>query len=135
MSNINKEEARDTDSLSSPAPISPQGARVVHVFLHHPKIRGVRMKDRFCTLSSAGGWRDFMYNFFLLDDPNQHICELQVSHHQLLTARKGECARSSRVILLLLLMCVAVTNTYTATLSLRCSSHSFCFCWQAYLAI
>jgi hypothetical protein len=71
------------------------------------------MKDRFCTLSSAGGWRDFMYNFFLLDDPSQHICELQVSHHQLLTARKGECARSSRV-LLLLLMFAAVTNTYTA---------------------
>jgi hypothetical protein len=66
-----------------------QVACVVHVFLNHSKIRCVRIKDRFCTLESPGGWRDSMFNFYFLDDPARHICEVQIVHQQLLTARKG----------------------------------------------
>ena len=37
---------------------------------------------------SAGGWRDCMINFYFKTDPNQHICELQLAHSQMYTARK-----------------------------------------------
>ena len=49
----------------------------------------VRMKDRFCVKASPGGWRDCMVCFVVKDDPNKHICEVQLVHHDLLTARKG----------------------------------------------
>jgi hypothetical protein len=49
----------------------------------------VRMKDRFLTEPSPGGWRDCMVCFVINDDPNQHVCEVQLVHHDLLTARKG----------------------------------------------
>ena len=32
---------------------------------------------------------DCMINFFFADDPNKHVCEVQIVHQQLLTARKG----------------------------------------------
>ena len=48
-----------------------------------------RVKDRFFKAPSAGGWRDCMINFYLKDDPNKHICELQLIHNQMMTARKG----------------------------------------------
>ena len=48
-----------------------------------------RVKDRFFKAPSAGGWRDCMINFFFINDPNQHICELQLIHNQMMTARKG----------------------------------------------
>ena len=48
-----------------------------------------RVKDRFLTAPSAGGWRDCMINFYLREDPNKHICEVQLVHTQLLMARKG----------------------------------------------
>ena len=48
-----------------------------------------RCKDRFLDAPSAGGWRDCMLNFYLKSDPNKHICELQLVHAQMLTARKG----------------------------------------------
>ena len=49
----------------------------------------VRIKDRFTT-ASAGGWRDLMINFVVeRSDRTQHICELQVVHQMMLTARKG----------------------------------------------
>lgn len=49
----------------------------------------VRLKDRFCTSPSDGGWRDLMVNFFIVDDKTKHICELQVVHEKMLTAREG----------------------------------------------
>ena len=49
----------------------------------------VRMKDRFLTEPSPGGWRDCMVCFVVNDDPNKHVCEVQLVHHDLLTARKG----------------------------------------------
>ena len=48
-----------------------------------------RVKDRFFTHSSAGGWRDCTINFYFKDDLNQHICELQLIHNQMMTARHG----------------------------------------------
>ena len=30
-----------------------------------------------------------MVNFFLKKDPNRHICEIQLVHRELMTARKG----------------------------------------------
>ena len=49
----------------------------------------VRLKDRFCTVPSSGGWRDLMVNVTLVGDELAHICELQVVHENMLTAREG----------------------------------------------
>ena len=48
-----------------------------------------RVKDRFFEAPSAGGWRDCMINFYVKADSNQHICEIQLVHDQMMTARKG----------------------------------------------
>ena len=48
----------------------------------------VRIKDRF-SRPSAGGWADAMLNFYFTDDPSRHICEVQVVHEHLMTARAG----------------------------------------------
>merc|ERR1711939_1052045 len=50
-------------------------------------IKVVRIKDRF-SKGSLGGWRDCMINFVLVDDPNKHICELQVTHTKMMTQRE-----------------------------------------------
>lgn len=47
----------------------------------------VRVKDR--IESPAAGWRDVMINFYLTADPNRHVCEVQVAHLKMLTARAG----------------------------------------------
>jgi len=51
-------------------------------------LRVVRIKDRFAQ-PSAGGWRDLMVNFVIVGDPTRHVCEVQVVHEMMLTARKG----------------------------------------------
>merc|ERR1712166_1083207 len=48
-----------------------------------------RVKDRFFEAPSAGGWRDCMINFYVKSDVNKHICEVQVVHKTMMTARKG----------------------------------------------
>jgi len=49
-----------------------------------------RVKDRF-TQPSGGGWRDLMVNLVVLSDEGavRHVCEVQVAHEMMLTARKG----------------------------------------------
>ena len=49
-----------------------------------------RIKDRF-TQPSGGGWRDLMVNLVVLggDGAVRHVCEVQVAHEMMLTARKG----------------------------------------------
>ena len=42
-----------------------------------------RAKNRFGNPTS-GGWADFMVNFYLGDDDNKHICEVQLVHSQML---------------------------------------------------
>ena len=48
-----------------------------------------RVKDRFIACPSAGGWRDCMINFYFKSDANNHICEIQLVHAQMLMARHG----------------------------------------------
>jgi len=47
-----------------------------------------RIKDRF-EKPTAGGWRDLMVNFVIAGDEHAHICEVQVVHDMMYTARKG----------------------------------------------
>eukprot|EP00750_Incisomonas_marina_P020867 INCI4103.4.p1 GENE.INCI4103.4~~INCI4103.4.p1 ORF type:complete len:485 (-),score=94.82 INCI4103.4:1292-2746(-) len=49
----------------------------------------VRVKERFFEAPSSGGWRDCMLCFYFQSDEHRHICEVQVVHRSLLTARKG----------------------------------------------
>ena len=70
----------------------PDMERVAHVLSNLGRseaIELVRMKDRFFAEPSPGGWRDCMVCFVLKDDPHKHVCELQLVHNDLLTARKG----------------------------------------------
>ena len=48
----------------------------------------VRVKDRF-KHPSGGGWRDVMINFYVVGDGAKHVCEVQLVHKSLLTARRG----------------------------------------------
>ena len=41
------------------------------------------------TRACRGGWRDVMINFCITKDDGLHICELQIAHKQMMTARKG----------------------------------------------
>ena len=48
----------------------------------------VRMKDRFTRGNeTSGGWRDVLFNIYMESDPNQHICEIQIHHQNMLTVR------------------------------------------------
>eukprot|EP00750_Incisomonas_marina_P000749 INCI1055.2.p1 GENE.INCI1055.2~~INCI1055.2.p1 ORF type:complete len:442 (-),score=79.47 INCI1055.2:1390-2715(-) len=50
----------------------------------------VRMKERFFQNPSPGGWRDCMVCFVVPGGGRPlHVCELQIAHRDLLTARKG----------------------------------------------
>lgn len=49
----------------------------------------VRIKERFLEAPSGGGWRDLMVNFYFRDDPHRHVCEVQLAHELMVTARKG----------------------------------------------
>jgi len=64
-------------------------AHIANTFVACDAIVIVRVKDRFVEKPSPGGWRDLMINFYLADDPNQHICEVQIVSSKLLVARKG----------------------------------------------
>merc|ERR1719460_1743227 len=45
-----------------------------------------RVKDRF-TESSGAGWTDLMLNFYMNDDENRHVCEVQLIHSKMLSQR------------------------------------------------
>ena len=65
-------------------------ATVLKVFLslvEEEVICVVRVKDR--IRAPAAGWRDVMLNFYFVADPNRHVCEVQVAHLKMLTARVG----------------------------------------------
>jgi len=51
------------------------------------RINVLRVKNRFAQPTS-GGWADFMVSFTFRDDPNKHVCELQLCHKDLMTVRK-----------------------------------------------
>ena len=48
----------------------------------------LRLKNRFKE-PSPGGWRDLMVNLVILSDERRHVCEIQIVHEMMLTARKG----------------------------------------------
>ena len=64
-------------------------AKVVQHFHNSEEVSITRVKDRFWSSPSEGGWRDCMLNFFFKEDPHRHICELQIVHVKMMMARKG----------------------------------------------
>ena len=66
-------------------------AEALHVLQAAGLVEVRRVKDRF-TQPSGGGWRDLMVNLVVLGDGGgavRHVCEVQVAHEMMLTARKG----------------------------------------------
>merc|ERR1719201_2750885 len=51
------------------------------------EIHVLRVKNRFRKPTSSG-WADLLINFTFLSDPDQHVCEVQLVHEGMLTARK-----------------------------------------------
>ena len=49
----------------------------------------VRVKERFFASPSAGGWRDLMVNFLIVFRGKRQVCELQIVHETMLSARAG----------------------------------------------
>ena len=64
-------------------------AKILDAIMNLKRIRVVRMKERFIQCPSAGGWRDCMLCFWVANEDIKHICEIQLVHNELLTARKG----------------------------------------------
>lgn len=64
-------------------------AGVLQALNSDDRIELVRAKERFFSEPSAGGWRDCMVCFIVKEDANRHVCEVQIAHQDLLTARKG----------------------------------------------
>ena len=54
----------------------------------------VRGKNRWARPTPAG-WADLMVNVKLVDDPHEHICEVQIIHKKLMAARKDLHGHSS----------------------------------------
>ena len=63
-------------------------ALALAALIDDPNIEIVRVKDRYFN-PSEGGWTDAMLNVRIKSDPNGHVCEVQIVHEQMLTARKG----------------------------------------------
>ena len=63
-------------------------AAVLKEVLQNSSITVVRAKDRFVASPSRGGWRDCLLLFYHNEDPAKHICELQVVHKSMKTARE-----------------------------------------------
>merc|ERR1719409_2027490 len=51
------------------------------------EIHVIRVKNRFRNPTSSG-WADLLINFTFVSDPDQHVCEVQLVHEGMLTARK-----------------------------------------------
>jgi len=63
--------------------------KALECLLDHSKkgmLELLRIKMRF-DKASDGGWRDVLVNFIFKDDPEKHVCELQVMHQQMMTMR------------------------------------------------
>jgi len=67
--------------------LSMKGLAAIATFLLESKeVTVCRVKDRFNKPSSAG-WTDCMLNFHFNDDPNKHVCEVQLIHFKMLSQR------------------------------------------------
>jgi hypothetical protein len=61
-------------------------ADITDYILNAEEVTVCRVKDRF-TKSSDSGWADMMINFYLNDDNDQHVCEVQLIHFKMLSQR------------------------------------------------
>merc|ERR1719201_2821900 len=61
-------------------------ADIADYILNSQEVTVCRVKDRF-TKSSDSGWTDLMLNFYLNDDDDQHVCEVQLIHFKMLSQR------------------------------------------------
>ena len=61
-------------------------AKVAKHLLGSANVQICRVKDRF-NEPSAAGWTDLMVNFYFNDDPNKHVCEVQLIHFKMLSQR------------------------------------------------
>merc|ERR1719182_637904 len=61
-------------------------ADIADYILNSQEVTVCRTKDRF-TKSSDSGWTDLMLNFYLNDDDDQHVCEVQLIHFKMLSQR------------------------------------------------
>merc|ERR1712032_745725 len=67
--------------------LSMKGLAAIATFLLESKeVTVCRVKDRFNKPSSVG-WTDCMLNFHFNDDPNKHVCEVQLIHFKMLSQR------------------------------------------------
>ncbi len=60
--------------------------KVLEFFRDSQEIGCCRVKNRFETPSDAG-WTDMMLNFYFADDPNHHVCEVQLIHYKMFSQR------------------------------------------------
>ena len=61
-------------------------ADITDHILNSEEVTVCRVKDRF-TEPSGAGWTDLMLNFYMNDDENQHVCEVQLIHFKMLSQR------------------------------------------------
>jgi len=61
-------------------------AKVAEYILNSTEVILCRVKDRFNEPSPCG-WTDLMINFYLNNDPNKHVCEVQLIHFKMLSQR------------------------------------------------
>jgi hypothetical protein len=69
-------------------------ADVYQRLLNAPSIRIVRVKNRLKHANDSG-WADCLINFIFVDDPTQHVCEVQLVHEKLMLVRKEMGAHES----------------------------------------
>merc|ERR1712222_40592 len=63
-----------------------QLAKALRLILEEGEARVVRVKNRF-QKPSTSGWADCQIMLCFLSDASQHICEIQLVHHQLMVVR------------------------------------------------
>ena len=61
-------------------------ADIADHILNSDEVTVCRVKDRF-TESSGAGWTDLLLNFYMNDDENKHVCEVQLIHFKMLSQR------------------------------------------------
>lgn len=61
-------------------------AKIARFILESDEVTVCRVKDRF-NLPSPAGWTDMLVNFYFDDDPDKHVCEVQLIHFKMLSQR------------------------------------------------
>jgi hypothetical protein len=69
-------------------------ADVYEQLMNTPNVQIVRVKNRLMHANDSG-WADCLINFIFVDDPTQHVCEVQLVHEKLMLVRKNMGAHES----------------------------------------